>query len=339
MQTKEWTKRLRAAILGCGNYANQHARVLMGLNSRVELVAFCDRHYDRAAALAQQFTAGSAAVYTDHHELIEKARLDLLVITLPPYGHTDEVELAAHKGIHLLVEKPVALTSEQAWRMVAAAEEAGIKTQVGFKIRFGEAVEKLKELIDSGEAGPPGLFSARYFANALHAAWWRVREKSGGQVVEQAIHLFDLARYLMGEAGSVYCRQENLFHRDLPDYTIEDVSAAVIGFKNAAIGVIYATNGAIPGRWIHDYHFVARDLTVDFAGPNQADFHFTAGPSRPPLTIASDRDLLVHQMLDLLAAISTGGETRTPLREGALSLDLALAALRSSQSHAEERLP
>ena len=332
------TQRLRAAIFGCGNYANEHARVMMQLSSRVELVAFCDRHFDRAAALAQQHTAGSATVYTDHRKLIEEAGLDMLVITLPPYGHTDEVELAAQKGIHLLIEKPVALTSEQAWRMVAAVEGAGIKTQVGFKFRFGAAVEKLKDLIESGEAGPPGLFSARYFANALHAGWWRVRDKSGGQLVEQAIHLFDLARFLMGEAGSVYCRQENVFHRDLPDYTIEDVSAAVIGFKNAAVGVIYATNGAIPGRWIHDYSFVARDLTVDFAGPNQAEFYFTAGPSRPPLSVASDRDILVHQMLDLIEAISTGGETRTPLQEGALSLDLALAAVRSAQSHAEERL-
>ena len=72
--------------------------------------------------------------------------------------------------------------------------------------------------------------------------------KSGGQLVEQIIHMVDLMRYLMGDAISVYSRQENLFHRDVADYTVEDVSATVFGFQSGAIGVIYATNGAIPGK-------------------------------------------------------------------------------------------
>ena len=63
------------------------------------------------------------------------------MICLPPYGHSDEVEAAAARGVHLLMEKPIALTSEHAWRMVETSEKAGIKTQVGFMFRFGEAVE------------------------------------------------------------------------------------------------------------------------------------------------------------------------------------------------------
>ncbi len=331
--------RLRAAILGCGSFAPQHAQAILAQSERVEMVAFCDRHPERAAHLADRFTAGAAAVYTDHRRLIEEAGLDLLVITLPPYGHTDEVELAASRGIHLLIEKPIALTSDVAWQMVAAAEAAGIKTQVGFKFRFGAAVEALKERLDSGAAGAPGLFTARYFANALHAPWWRHREKSGGQLVEQAIHLIDLARYFLGEAAAVYCRQENLFHREIPDYTSEDVSATIITFKNKALALIAATNGAIPGRWIADYRLVAQHLTADFTNANQAVFHLTDGPSPASLTIAEDRDLLQRQLLDLLEAIRTGGCTRTPLREGALSLDLALAAVRSAQAHTEVHLP
>lgn len=327
--------RLRTGILGCGSYAQQHARVVLGLGDQLELVAFCDRHADRAGVLAHQFTDGAAAIYSDTRELVERADLDLLIVTLPPYSHHGEVELAARHGVNLLIEKPIALTREQAWRMVAAVEETGVRTQVGFKFRFGAAVEQLKDLIEAGEAGPVGLFSARYFANSLHAPWWRVREKSGGQLVEQAIHLLDLGRFLVGEARTVYSRQENIFHQALPDYTIEDVSATVITFKNRALGVIYATNGAIPNRWINDYRLVAQNVTADFMDTNHATFYFTADPSRSVVTVEEDRDLLAHQMLDLIEAIRTGQETRTPVREGALSLDLALKAVESAQTHRE----
>ena len=330
--------RLRAGILGCGRFARQHARTLLKLRDEVDLVAVCDRHPERASELSQEFTAGQAAVYSDHRALIARAGLEVLVITLPPYGHGDEVELAARQGVHLLIEKPIALTSEAAWGMVAAAEAAGIKTQVGFKLRFGAAVEDLKSRLESGEAGRPGLFSARYFANSLHAPWWRAREKSGGQLVEQGIHLLDLARYLFGEPAAVYSRQENLFHRETPGYTSEDVSATVISFQNGAIGVVCATNGAIPERWISDYRLVAGRLTADFSDANHATFHFTAEPGREPLVIAEERDLLKRQMQDLIEAIRSGGETRTPIREGARSLDLALRARQSAGTQAEVRL-
>ena len=329
---------LRVGILGCGSYGHRHAQIVGALPDEATLVAFCDRNEWKARAYAEQYTGGEGAVFTDHVTLLDRADLDLLVVALPPYGHTDEVEQAAARGVHLLVEKPIALTSEQGWRMVEAAEQAGIKTQVGFMFRFGAAVEQLKALIDSGEAGRPGLMSARYFCNALHADWWRVREKSGGQLVEQAIHLFDLLRYLLGDAASVYSRQENLFHEAVADYTAEDTSATVVSFRNRALGVVYATNGAIPGWWINDYRVVAQKLTADFTNANQATFTFTAEPEREPLVVASDRDFRLALMQDLLRAIRTGGETRVPLREGAKTLDLVLAAARSNDLRAEVAL-
>lgn len=328
-------KRLRAAILGCGSFAHRHAQNLVALEDAIELVAFCDRNEPKARSYADRYTAGQAAVFTDPHEMFARAGLDLLLICLPPYGHGDEVEQAAAYGVHLLMEKPIALTSEHAWRMVRAAEGAGIKTQVGFMFRFGEAIEFLKEMISSGEAGPAGLMSARYFCNALHAPWWRSREKSGGQLVEQIIHMVDLQRYLLGEAASVFSRQENLFHRDLPDYTVEDVSVTVLSYRDGALGVIYATNGAIPNRWINDYRVVTQKLTAEFANSNNATFHFTAIPGNPPKVIASERNIYLSELTDLLDAIRTGRETRTPLREGALSLDLALAARRSAEERRE----
>jgi predicted dehydrogenase len=329
--------KLRAAILGCGDFAHKHAQIIGRFPDEIELVAFSDRNQHKADAFAARY-GRAARAFTDHHEMLDSVSLELLVVVLPPYGHSDEVALAAERGIHLLIEKPVALTSAQAWEMVAAAEAGGIKTQVGFMYRFGAAVEALRARLDDGSAGPVGLVSARYFCNSLHAPWWRDRAKSGGQIVEQAIHLFDLLRYLGGEAETVFSRQNNLFHRDVPGYTVEDVSATVVGFQSGALGVVYATNNAIPGRWINDYRAVTQRMTADFSDANHAVFTLTGGDALETVTIASDRDFRQAQLEDLLQAIREDGQTRTPLREGAQTLDLVLAAARAAEEGCEVRL-
>lgn len=330
--------RLQIGLLGCGGFARRHAQNLQLLGDEVALVAFCNRTLAKAADFAARYGTKDAAVFADHHAMLAQVPLDALVVTLPPYAHSDEVALAAERGVHVFIEKPIALRSEDGWRMVAAAERAGIVTQVGFMYRFGTAVETLKALIDNGTAGPVGLMTARYFCNALHAPWWRMRDKSGGQFVEQVIHLVDLMRYLMGDPISAYARQANLFHRDTPGYTVEDVGAAIYGFPTGAIGVIAASNAAIPNRWDHDYRIVTQNLTAEFAHANQATVTFTADPERAPLVIAADRNIHLAAMQDFLQAIRTGSQTRTPLREGAMSLDMALAANRSAVEHAEVSL-
>ena len=146
-------------------------------------------------------------------------------------------------------------------------------------------------------------------------------------------------RYLLGEAAFVYSRQENLFHQAFPDYTVEDVSATVVGFQNGALGVIYASNGAIPNRWINDYKLVAQKVTAEFTNANNANLFFTAEAEVRQQAIASDRNIHLHELQDLIRAIRKGGETRTPLREGARSLDLALTARRSAEEHREVALP
>ena len=333
------SQRLRIAILGCGGFAHRHARTLTQMTNDFEMVAFCNRTIEKAEAFSREYTQGQAPAFADHHRMFEQVPLDALLICLPPYAHSDEVEIAASLATHVFIEKPIALASDQAWQMVAAAEAAGIVTQVGFMFRFGAAVERLKEVIDSGEGGPVGLMSARYFCNSLHAPWWRKRDLSGGQLVEQVIHMVDLMRYLMGEPATAYSHQENLFHQEVADYTVEDVSATIFGFPTGGVGVIYATNGAIPNRWINDYRLVASQVTAEFVDANHATIYHTAAPDSRPELIASDRDVYLAEMQDFLRAIRDGVPTRVPLREGARSLEAALAATRSAQTKSEVRIP
>lgn len=329
---------LRTAILGCGDFTHKHATILAGLPDEINLVGFCNRSIHKARAFSEQYTNGRAPIFADHHEMLENLDIDLLVISLPPYAHTDEVELAAQKGTHIFIEKPIALSSEKAWQMVDHVERAGIKSQVGFQLRFGGAVDWLRQMIISGQTGPIGLMSARYFCNSLHGPWWRQRHLSGGQIVEQVIHMVDLLRYIMGEPVTVFSRQENLFHKTVPDYTVEDVSVTLFSFDTGALGVIYATNGAIPNQWTNDFRVITQNITAEFSDSNHAHLVFTNKPGIPSENISLEKDNYQLEWLDLIHAIRSGENTRTPMREGAKTLDLALAAVRSAQERREINL-
>ncbi len=323
---------LKAAILGCGGIANTHARVLTELEDQVRITALCDIAEERAVGFNERYAKNQATVFTDFKEMYEKTNIDVVYICLPPFAHTDEVQLAAEHGIHVFIEKPIALSMDLANRMVEAVEKHGVKSQVGFMSRFGKAVESVKGMLDSGEAGPVGIMTGKYLCNALHAPWWREREKSGGQIVEQIIHTYDIVRYLMGEVETVFCRMDNLFHKDVERYTSEDVSATVITFKNGAVASVTGTNGGIPGRWLSAYELVAKNITVQFASANQAKLFRTDQSPVVEETIEGATDLSKAETLDLFQAIESDGKTRTPMIEGAKTLELVLAANQSGMT-------
>lgn len=144
---------LRMGILGCGGIARRHAAAATELGDQVRVVAVADRTLSGAHAFSDEVTGGMATVHPSAHDLVTAAGLDILAVCLPPGAHGDEVALAAERGIHLLVEKPIALRSTDAWAMVEAVERAGVRSQVGFMYRFGAAVEAVRHLQDDGRLG------------------------------------------------------------------------------------------------------------------------------------------------------------------------------------------
>ena len=135
------------------------------------------------------------------------------------------------------------------------SKAAGVVAAIGFMYRFGDAVRRWREL----DTGPVGIYVGGYHCNALHAHWWRKRALSGGQILEQAIHQVDLIRHLVGEPDSVYARYANLFHRDVPDYDVEDVSTIVFGWDDGRIASLNASNIAIPGVWHKEWAIMAHE--------------------------------------------------------------------------------
>jgi len=324
--------KLKTALIGCGGIANRHMTVISSLGDKMEMVAFCDIAEDRAEAFADRYKAPNAEIFTDFAEMYENVDLDLVYICLPPFAHSNEVDLAAEKGVHIFIEKPIAIDMKTANRMAKAVRKHGVKSQVGFMFRFGEAIETVKAMLDSGEAGPVGLMMARYMCNSLHAPWWRDRSKSGGQVVEQIIHLFDLTRYLLGEAESAFCWMNNIFHTETEGYTAEDVSATSLKFKSGAVATVSGTNGAIPGQWLSQYELITQNLTVRFSDANNATLHHTDMGWRKTTTISSEKDIYLAETLDLITAIEEDKDTRIPMSEGAKTLELVLAVRESADA-------
>lgn len=316
---------LRAGIVGCGSIARKHAAAAKSVND-IHLLGFYDHTLENAQRLAREMGGGQA--YNNLAAMLDELELQLLYICLPPFAHTDEVALACKRGIHFLIEKPIALTLEKAQAMVQAVEASGVKTLVGFMYRQGSAVQWLKEYLQAHPS--PAFMVGRYACNSLHRPWWRNRELSGGQLFEQIIHLLDLSRYLLGKPVTVLSMQDNLFHRSVPDYTVEDASGTLIRFANGSLAVIAATNGAIPGRWDSDWRVMLPALTADFSNANRAVMHQTDVSPVIDTVIESDENLFRLQTLDLLRAIRDDHSTRAPIREGLRSLALAVAAVRSA---------
>jgi predicted dehydrogenase len=317
--------RLRVGLLGCGGIAARHAGAVKALRDRMTLVAGCGRDAARTEAFCAQH---GGAAFTDMDAMID-AGIDVMIATLPPYTRSGEVERAAARGVHLLVEKPIALERPAADAMVAAVEAAGVIAAIGFMYRHGDAVKAWK----AADTGPVALYAGAYHCNALHAPWWREEAKSGGQMLEQVIHQIDLIRHLMGEPDTVYARRANHFHRDVPGYDVEDVSAIVFGWDDGRIATLNASNVATPGVWHKEWNVFAERLTGRFASWGDARFVPVSGDE--PTVITEGNDPFVAQLIDLADAIEQRRQPLVPLREGARTLHLALAARDSADMRQE----
>lgn len=325
------SKPFRIGILGCGGIANVHAKILQQ-HPRAELVAFCDVDPSRAAQFNRDYCGGKAQEFADASAMYDKAKLDAVWVCLPPFAHNGQIEEAAKRGIHIFTEKPLALDFRRVESQINAVEKSGVRCLVGFMNRYGAAIERVKADIESGRAGKCGVIQVRYFCNSLHGPWWREKEKSGGQIVEQIVHSYDLARYLFGPVKSIYAYATNQFHQGVERYTSEDVSSSVIIFKNGAVGSVTGTNGAIPGKWINDYRVVTQFYTCEFSDSNNAVIYDTRDAANvEKITIESGRVWFRLEADDLFAAIDDKKhQVRCTLQDGAITQRLVLAASESA---------
>lgn len=322
-------EKLKIAILGMGGMGRAHADQLRKI-PEVEIAALCTRSIEDAKEYNRQNNT-DYPVFDDFDRMLETVSMDALYVCLPPYAHDGQIEKAAEKGIHILTEKPLALDLERGRSIAAAVKAAGVKSMMGYHMRFGGAVEKLLEMMKSGETGKPTLYSGHYACNSLHTPWWIDINKGGGQVLEQAIHLYDMAYYLMGEADSVSGYLANICHRDTPGYTVDDTSSVAIRFRSGALGMITSTNCAVPGEWRNSFKIIFEKMVVEFSDINSMKITKTSGEVSEE-TLTFDTDFRFAQNRKFVDVLLGKTPEFAPIREGLIGLEMVSAAISSSNN-------
>jgi predicted dehydrogenase len=237
---------IRVGLIGCGNISATHARAIAGIPDAAVVAVYGPR-LERARELAA--SCGAAAADT-LDGFFESAAMDVAAIGTPSGLHGDHGAAAARRGLHVLVEKPIEITTERTDRLIAEAASAGITLGVIFQDRLKPAVRELKTLVDSGALGRPILASAR-------VPWYRPPEyyrdstwrgttalDGGGALINQAAHTVDLLLWLCGPVSRVSGRTATRLH----DIEVEDTAVASLEFASGAIGTIEAATSAWPGR-------------------------------------------------------------------------------------------
>ncbi|MEJ8279486.1 Gfo/Idh/MocA family protein [Pseudonocardia spirodelae] len=239
------TRPLRAAVIGCGAVAANHAAAYHELPG-VELVACADLDPARASALADRF--GGRAVAAD--DLYDHAP-DLVSVCTPHPAHEAAVLRAAAHGVHVLCEKPIANELDAARRMVRACDDAGVRLGVLFQRRFWPAARRIRTALDDGTLGRPLLADV---AVLLHRdtdyyradPWRSTRAGGGGGVLStQAVHYLDLLQWYMGVPVEVSCTHATFAHGDATE--AEDTSVATVRFAGGGLATLSASTALTPG--------------------------------------------------------------------------------------------
>jgi myo-inositol 2-dehydrogenase/D-chiro-inositol 1-dehydrogenase len=231
----------KLAMIGCGGIGGYHLNHFLGFND-IELAGFCDPILERAESFVSK--AGSGKAFKNYKEMYDKINPDMVFICVPPTEHGEIEFETIDRRIPFFVEKPVALSMDLAKEIHDEVKKARLITAVGFQCRYSNLVEPNVKFIKEKEiifidciriGGVPGV------------AWWKKRSTSGGQIVEQTIHQFDIIRYVFDEPDEVFTMGTKGFVTDVEDYDTEDLSTTVVRFKNGALATIstgcYATGG------------------------------------------------------------------------------------------------
>ena len=225
---------MKIAMIGAGGFA-QHHLVTLTDEPDIEVVGHVSRTPEHREAAARRW---GGRAYATVGEMLEHEAPDAVWITVPPHAHGEIEESLIERNIPFFVEKPLAADRETAERIAARLREAKLVAGVGYNWR---AVDTLPEVRRTLEANPPHLVLAAWHDATPPPAWWHRQETGGGQMVEQATHLFDLARYLVGEATVLAATADHHPRPGYPDVDVADVSTALLRFDTGAKGVFTAT--------------------------------------------------------------------------------------------------
>lgn len=246
-------KKLKFAIIGCGRISYKHIEALVNNYENAELAAVCDLNIENANKRAIEYieklnsNIEKAKVdliipkaYCDYKVMLEKEDIDVVTIATESGYHAEISLYCLGNKKHVIVEKPMAMTTKDCDKMIQAAKENDVKLCVSHQNRFNPAVQKLRKALEEGRFGRIINGTARILWNRdmnyyKQAPWRGTKKLDGGCLMNQCIHDIDLLQWMMGgEIESVYGQAGTFTH----DIEGEDFGAIIIRFKNGSIGIV-----------------------------------------------------------------------------------------------------
>ena len=337
---------MKVGILGGGNISDTHARAARAIPG-VEIAAVYGANREKAQRLVDLY---GGTRYDDLDRFLDHPSLDIVAIGSPSGLHAEQALAAMRRGIHVLSEKPLDVTTERIDTVIEAADRAGLKVGVFFQDRLKPDIAEVKSLIASGKLGRPIFGSGRvrwyrppeYYSTSKWRGSWTL--DGGGALMNQAVHTVDVLQWLFGPVRQVAARTATLLH----DIQVEDTAAAALEFENGALGVIEATTSSYPGYArrldvsgsegtliVEGDKLIGRDL-------KSAAGQSTAAVKEPPpenAASATVSDSVPHQRVfeDFIRGIKTGSVLACDAREARPSVSIIQAIYRSAKSGRFER--
>jgi predicted dehydrogenase len=235
-------------IVGCGMIARFHVRALAEIPD-ARLVALVSRSEAKARAMAGELGL-DCAIVTDLDSVLARPDVQAVIVTTPSGAHLEPAKAAAQAGKHVVVEKPLEITSERCEQIIGACDRHGVKLCTIFPSRFGDANRTVKAALDAGRFG-------RLTLGETTCKWWRPQAyydeggwkgtkalDGGGALMNQAIHNVDLLLWMMGDVTHISGFTATLAHERIE---VEDTAVACLRFANGALGIIEATTSVHPG--------------------------------------------------------------------------------------------
>lgn len=313
----------RVALIGLGMAAKPHLEALAELKGKVDLTGVFNRSPEKAAAVGAEY---GVPVYDSVDAIAADDAVQAVILVTPPDQREALVRQFAAAGKHILTEKPIERTSEQALSLVETCEAAGVNFGVVFQHRFRVGATRLSQIMREGLLGD--IATVR-----VQVPWWREQSyydvpgrgsyarDGGGVLISQAIHVMDLMLSLTGPVKAV---QAMCTTTDLHSLEAEDFAAGCMEFESGAFGSIVATTAAYPGGAESlcidgtkgSALLEAGRLAVHYRDGEREDLGETTGTGggADPMAFPCDwhRDLIA----DFAAAIETGRQPRISGREG-----------------------
>lgn len=261
---------MKYALIGCGRIATNHIKA--AVNNQLEIVAVCDVEPGRMdALLCKHGLAEDVSIlrYTDYRKLLDEVRPELVGIATESGAHAEIALACIDRGIHAIIEKPMAMSIADADEIIRRSEAKGVKISACHQNRFNTAVQELRGALEAGRFGRLSHGSIHVRWNRDHgyydqAKWRGTWKDDGGCLMNQCIHGIDLLRWMLGdEVVSVYGATRRQFH----DYLeAEDVGVAVLQFASGAVGTVEGTVNVYPRNLEETLYVFGKNGTVKIGG-------------------------------------------------------------------------